>query len=105
MRFLLYILLLIVGGVIGFFIGGATTVATGLTGTQLGVCSAAKVAGQMGLLTDDQQSALLGQTSTYLRGEFPTLTKQLGLEGQPSLNPDRCAEVQKQIDALKQKIN
>lgn len=104
MRFLVYVLLLIIGGVIGFFIGGATSVATGLTGTQLGVCSAAKVAGQMGLLTADQQAALLGGTSDYLRSEFPKLTKQLGLEDQPSLNPDRCATVQAQVEALRQKM-
>jgi hypothetical protein len=103
MRFLVYLLLLIVGGVIGFFIGGATTVATGLTGTALGVCSAAKVAGQMGLLTADQQASLLGQTSTYLRSEFPKLTKQLGLEGQPPLSPERCADVATQIDAIRQR--
>lgn len=107
MRFLLYLLLLIVGGVIGFlvggFVGGATSVATGLTGAQLGVCSTAKVAGQMGLLTEDQQIALLGQTSTYLRGEFPRLTKDLGFEGQPPLSPERCAEVQAKIEAVRQK--
>lgn len=104
MRFLVYLLLLIVGGVIGFFVGGATTVATGLTGTQLGACTAAKVAGQMGLLTADQQASLLGQTSAYLRSEFPKLTKQLGLADQPPLSLDRCAAVAQQVEALKQKV-
>lgn len=104
MKFLLYALLLIVGGVIGFFIGGSTSVATALTGTQLGVCAAAKVAGQTGLLTVDQQATLLGQTSAYLRSEFPKLTKQLGLADQPPLSADRCAEVASQIEAIKQKM-
>ena len=104
MKFLLYVLVFIVGGAIGFFVGGASSVATGLTGTALGVCSAAKVAVQQGMLTADQQAALLGQTSSYLRSEFPKLTKQLGLADQPPLSPERCADVGNQIDALKQKV-
>ncbi len=104
MRFLLYILVFIGGGVIGFFIGGGGAVATGVTGTALGACSAAKVAVQQGMLTADQQTALLAQTSSYLRSEFPKLTKQLGLENQPPLSPERCADVATQIDVLKQKV-
>lgn len=104
MRFVIYLLLLIVGGAIGFFVGGASTVVTGLTGTQLGICSTAKVAGQMGLLTEDQQASLLGQTSTVLRNEFPKLTKELGLTDQAPLSPERCAEVQSQVEALRQRM-
>lgn len=103
MRFLFYLLLLIVGGAIGFFVGGATTVATGVAGTQLGICSTAKVAGQMGLLTEEQQAALLGQTSTFLRNEFPRLTKELGLTDQAPLSPERCADVQTQVEAVRQR--
>lgn len=104
MRFLLYILLFVVGGVIGFFIGGAGTVASGVAGTQLGVCSAAKVAGQMGLLTADQQNTLLGQTSAYLRSEFPKMAKELGLADQPPLSGDRCGEVIRQIEAIRARM-
>jgi hypothetical protein len=104
MRFLLYVVLLLVGGVIGFFIGGATTVASGLTGTQLGACTAATVASRMGLITPADADGLLGAVSGYLRSEFPRLTKELGLEGQPPLSSDRCAEVLKQIEAIRQRM-
>lgn len=104
MRFLIYILVFIVGGVIGFFIGGAGTVASGVAGTQLGVCSAAKVAGQLGLLTPEQQDRLLGETSGHLRSEFPKMAKELGLADQPPLGLDRCAEVVRQIETIRQRM-
>ncbi|MFO1119237.1 MAG: hypothetical protein U1E38_03605 [Rhodospirillales bacterium] len=92
MRFLLYSLVFIVGGAIGVYIGGAGWVATGVAGTQFGVCSAAKVAGQLGILTAEEQNRLLGETSGHLRSEFPEIAKKFGLADQPSLSLDRCAE-------------
>ena len=77
MKWLWFVLVFLLGGVAGFFVGGTGgMMAGGIAGTEFGVCAAVKVAGDRGLLSQDQAQKLLGETASHLRSEFSELVEK-----------------------------
>lgn len=98
MKALWYILVLLIGGVIGFVVGGLAgggvgMLAGGIGGTELGVCTTLQVAQENGILTADQQQQLLADTAAYLRAEFPELVERANLSETMPLNAETCEKM------------
>lgn len=80
MKFLAYLLVFVIGGAVGFFVGEirggvATSAVAAAAGADIGVCTAVKVANDKGMLTPEQQNALLAATAVELRTEVKDLDK------------------------------
>ena len=102
MKALWYVLVFVLGGAIGVFVGGigggTLGVATGMlaggvTGTELGVCTAIEVAKREGLLTAAQQQGLLEATASHLRTEFKDLVEQANLSESLPLDAETCKKL------------
>ena len=75
LKVLLWILAFVVVGAVGFFVGGAGGAAVGalgggIGGTLMGACTAAQVGVDKGILTPEQQTALIDATAESLRGDL-----------------------------------
>ncbi len=104
MKAVWYILVFIVGGVIGFFVGGvgggaAGFMAGGIGGTEFGVCTTVQVAQDKGILTADQQQQLLDDTAAYLRTEFKELVDDTDLSDKAPLNAETCEKIKNEINS------
>ena len=103
LKVLLWILAFLVVGAIGFFVGGAGGAAVGalgggIGGTLMGACTAAQVGVAKGILTPEQQTALIDATAESLRGTYADLLAQLNLPEEERLTaaelpaPDRALQ-------------
>lgn len=102
MRWLWFVLVFILGGVVGLFFGGAGGMMAGsITGTEFGVCAAVQVAEEEGVLTPGQAQDLLGKTATYLRTEFKELVEKAKLSEKMPLNDETCQKLMAEIKAKK----
>ncbi|MGF1562648.1 MAG: hypothetical protein ACFB3T_10775 [Geminicoccaceae bacterium] len=91
MKYLFYLLLVVLGGGIGFFLGGSGGMLAGsVAGTEFGVCTAVQVAENEGLLDAAQSATLLEQTAAHLRSEFAELVERANLSENMPLNSDTC---------------
>jgi hypothetical protein len=94
-KILLWILAFVVVGGIGFFFGGAGGVAVGalgggIGGTLMGACTAAQVGAEKGILTPEQQTALVDATAESLRATYADLLAQLKLPDDERLTAANC---------------
>lgn len=94
-KVLLWILAFVAVGAIGFFMGGAGGVAVGalgggIGGTLMGACTAAQVGAEKGILTAEQQTALIDATAESLRGTYADLLAQLKLPDDERLTAANC---------------
>ncbi len=92
LKVLLWIAAFLVVGAIGFFVGGAGGAAVGalggsIGGTLMGACTAAQVGAEKGILTPEQQTALIDATAESLRATYADLLAQLQPAGGGA--PDR----------------
>ncbi|MFO1067476.1 MAG: hypothetical protein U1E14_03025 [Geminicoccaceae bacterium] len=97
-KILLWILAFVVVGVGGFMLGaggGAVVgaVSGGIGGALMGVCKAAAVAGEKGILTPEQQAALINGTAEALRTEYADLLKSVELDASMRLTPENCPKL------------
>ena len=100
MKWLWFVLVFLLGGVAGFFVGGTGgMMAGGIAGTEFGVCAAVKVAGDRGLLSQDQAEKLLGETASHLRSEFSELVEKAKLSEKMPLNTETCQKLLTEIKA------
>jgi hypothetical protein len=102
MKWLWFVLVFIIGGLVGMFLGGAGGMMAGsVTGTEFGVCTAVAVAEQKGILTADQAETLLGETAAHLRTEFKELVDKAGLSEKMPLNAETCQRLKAEVQARK----
>jgi hypothetical protein len=104
MKVLLYILVFVIGGIIGFVaggIGGGTIgmMAGGIGGTELGVCTAVQVAEDKGILTAEQSQQLLAETASHLRTEYKDLVEKGNLSETMPLNAETCEKIMSEVKA------
>ena len=95
LKVLLWIVAFLVVGGIGFFVGGAGGAAVGalgggIGGTLMGACTAAQVGVAKGILTPEQQTALIDATAESLRGTYADLLAQLNLPEEERLTAANC---------------
>jgi len=101
MKWFWMILVFIIGGIAGLFLGGAGGMLAGsITGTEFGACVAVKVAEDSGILSQSQAEELLGETATHLRTEFKEIVEKAQLSEKMPLNTETC---QKLMDEMKLK--
>lgn len=94
-KVLLWILAFLTVGGVGFMLGGAGGAAMGalgggIGGTLMGACTAAQVGVEKGILTPEQQSALIEATAESLRGTYAELLAQLQLPEEERLTAANC---------------
>jgi hypothetical protein len=94
-RVLLWVLAFVVVGGVGFFLGSAGGAAVGalgggIGGTLMGACTAAQVGAEKGILTPEQQAALVDATAESLRGTYADLLAQLQLPESDRLTAANC---------------
>ena len=82
-------------GGLGFFLGGAGGAAVGalgggIGGTLMGACTAAQVGVDKGILTPEQQTALIDATAESLRATYADLLAQLQLPEEERLTAANC---------------
>ena len=72
--------------------GGADVGAMGggIGGTMMGACTAAQVGVEKGILTPEQQTALIDATAESLRGTYAELLAQLQLPEEERLTAANC---------------
>jgi hypothetical protein len=95
LKVVLWILAFLVVGGVGFFLGGAGGAAVGalgggIGGTLMGACTAAQVGVDKGILTPEQQAALIDATAESLRGTYAELLAQLKLPDEERLTAANC---------------
>ena len=95
LKVILWILAFIVVGGIGFFLGSAGGAAVGalgggIGGTLMGACTAAKVGVEKGILSPEQQTALIDATAESLRATYADLLAQLNLPEEERLTAANC---------------
>ena len=100
MKILGYVVVLLIGGVIGFFVGGIGGGALGLVtggigGAELGVCSTIEAAQKQGMLTADQQAKLFEATAQHMRTELAEIADKAGvnLDSGIPVNAEQCAKL------------
>jgi uncharacterized membrane protein (UPF0136 family) len=98
MKALWYVLVFVIGGIIGFVaggIGGGTVgmMAGTIGGTEFGVCTALKVAEDKGILTAEQTQRLLDDTAAHLRTEFKDLVEKAEISEKIPLNAETCEKL------------
>jgi hypothetical protein len=94
-RALLWILAFLVVGGVGFYLGslgGAAVgaVGGGIGGTLVGACTTAQVGVERGILTPQQQTALIEATAQSLRATYAALLSQVELSPQDRLTAENC---------------
>jgi hypothetical protein len=100
MKWFWMILVFLVGGIAGFFFGGAGgMMAGGIAGTEFGACVAVKVAEDRGILSQSQAQELLGETAAHLRTEFKELVEKAKLSEKMPLNSETCQKLMAEIKA------
>ncbi len=97
-KIILWILAFLAVGAIGFFLGSAGGLVAGVTGggiggTVMGACRAAQVAVEKGILTPEQQAALINATAEALRSEYADLLKQVEISPELKLTPENCPAI------------
>jgi len=98
MKWLWFVLIFIIGGLIGFFAGTTGGVMVGgITGTEYGVCVAVQVAEEKGILTADQAQELLDESAVHLRTEFKELVEQAKLSEKMPLNAETCQKIKAEL--------
>ena len=98
LKVLLWILAFLAVGGIGFVIGtggGAMVGALGggIGGTLVGACTAAQVGVDKGILTPEQQSALIDATAESLRATYADLLAKLELPEEDRLTAANCPKL------------
>jgi hypothetical protein len=102
MKWLWFLLVFILGGLVGVFVGGAVgMMAGGITGTEFGVCAAVDVAEKKGILSADQAQALLADTAAHLRSEFKELVEKSKISEKMPLNSETCQKMMSEVMAAK----
>ena len=100
MKWFWMLLVFILGGLAGLFLGGSGGMLAGsITGTEFGVCAAVKVAEEKGLLSEDQAQQLLGETAAHLRTEFKELVEKAKLSERMPLNTETCQKLLSEMSA------
>jgi hypothetical protein len=104
MKALWYVLVFVLGGAIGFVVGGigggtVGMMAGGIGGTEFGVCTALQVGQDKGILTAEQQQQLLEATRGHLRTEFKDLVQKAKLSEKLPLNADTCRKLIAEVKA------
>jgi hypothetical protein len=94
-KVLLWILAFLAVGGLGFMLGGAGAAAVGalgggIGGTLMGACTAAQVGVDKGILTPEQQTALIDATAETLRVTYAELLAQLQLTEEERLTAANC---------------
>jgi hypothetical protein len=94
-KILLWIVAFIAVGVLGFFLGGAGGVAMGtlgggIGGTLMGACTAAQAGVAKGILTPEQETALIDATAESLRATYADLLAKLQLPPEERLTAANC---------------
>jgi hypothetical protein len=97
-KVLLWIMAFLVVGGIGFFLGtmgGAAVGALGggIGGTIMGACTAAQVGAQKGILTPEQETALIDATAEHLRATYADLLAQVQLPPEERLTAENCPKL------------
>ncbi len=95
LKVLLWLLAFVVVGGLGFVAGsgGGAMVGMlggGIGGTLMGVCTAAQVGVEKGILTPEQQTALIDATAENLRGTYADLLAKLDLPEDERLTAANC---------------
>jgi hypothetical protein len=95
LKVLLWILAFLAVGGLGFMLGGAGGAAVGalgggIGGTLMGACTAAQAGVAKGILTPEQQTALIDATAESLRGTYAELLAQLQLPEEERLTAANC---------------
>jgi hypothetical protein len=105
MKWFWMILVFIIGGIAGLFLGSAGGMLAGsITGTEFGACVAVKVAEDRGILSKNKAEELLGETAAHLRTEFKEIVDKAQLSEKMPLNTETCQKLMEQVK-LKQKVN
>lgn len=91
----MWILAFVVVGGLGFFLGSTGGAAVGALGggigrTLMGACTAAQVGAAKGILTSEQQTALIDATAASLRATYAELLTQLQLPEEERLTAANC---------------
>lgn len=94
-KILLWIAAFVAVGAGGFFLGSAGGVAVGalgggIGGTLMGACTAAQVGVAKGILTAEQETALIDATAESLRSTYADLLAQLQLPPEERLTAANC---------------
>ena len=94
-KVLLWILAFLAVGALGFVLGSAGGAAVGalgggIGGTLMGACTAAQVGVEKGILTAEQQTALIDATAQSLRDTYAKLLDQLNLPEEERLTATNC---------------
>ena len=98
MKWLWFLLLFILGGLVGFFVGGTGgAMVGGITGTEFGVCVAVQVAEEKGILTAGQAQELLDESAAHLRTEFKELVESAKLSEKMPLNAETCQKIKAEL--------
>ena len=97
-KVLLWILAFVAVGAVGFFVGGAGGAAVGalgggIGGTLMGACTAAQVGVAKGILTPEQQTALIDATAESLRATYTDLLAKLNLPEDERLTAANCPKL------------
>jgi hypothetical protein len=97
-RVLLWVLAFVVVGGIGFYLGslgGAAVgaIGGGIGGTLVGACTTAQVGVDRGILTPQQQSALIEATAESLRGTYAGLLSRIELSPDDRLTAANCPQL------------
>jgi hypothetical protein len=97
-KMLLWILAFLVVGGVGFFLGtmgGAAVGALGggIGGTIMGACTAAQVGTERGILTPEQEKALIDATAEHLRATYADLLAQVQLPPEERLTVENCPKL------------
>ncbi len=104
MKALWYSLVFLIGGGLGFVLGGSVgggmgMVAGGTIGTEFGVCSAVRVAEQQGILSSEPSQQLLEATAAHLRTEFKEVVERANLSEKLPLNAATCEKLMTEVKA------
>lgn len=94
-KVLLWVLAFVAVGAVGFFVGGTGGAAVGalgggIGGTLMGACTAAQVGVEKGILTAEQQTALIDATAESLRATYAELLAKLNLPEDERLTAANC---------------
>lgn len=97
-KVLLWILAFLVVGGIGFFVGSGGGVMVGMVGggiggTLVGACTAAQAGVDKGIITPEQQTALIDATAESLRATYADLLAKLNLPEEDRLTAANCPKL------------
>lgn len=98
MKAVWYILVFVIGGIVGLAVGGigggtVGMMAGGIGGTELGVCTTVQVAEDKGILNAEEGRQLLEETASHLRTEFKELVEKSDISEKLPLNAETCEKI------------